>query len=670
MRLFSHRNIVMQSLFLALVLAAGLAVPAAAQTTSGYISGTVVDIQHAAVPNATVTANEDEKKYTLTTKSDGEGRFVFPQVAPGTYRITVQAPGFKEREQRNVVVNANDRIALGDMMAEVGAVTEHVEVSALGALLQTESADRESALVNKQILNVANNSRSPLDLVKAVPGVVSTINLATAGPGGLASISANGARQNSNQAMINGIGNTDTGSNGSLNVTVSIDSVEEFKILTGVYQAEYGRAMGAQINIVTKSGSSDLHGSGYFYHRNDSLNANNWLNNRNGTPRNLFRFNDFGYTLGGPVVIPKIVNGRQKLFFFVSEEFQRQLQPVATKFVTTPTTAERGGDFSNSVDLNGSKIIIYDPTTSGCTGSPCYNGHLPFPNNQIPSARLYGPGVALLKLLPTPNVSNSCSLLGPGASGCVKGYDYQSQFSTQYPRREDLVRMDYNITSNQRLFGHFIYNSNTYQGLEPGPFVFGSNMPIDNIFYANPGHGWAVGHSWTLSPTMTNELNVGSTFNAIRIDTSGTKYTRTASGVTLPLLYPSADQEDLVPQVSFSGSHIGNNPTFGTADAPFVNHNTTFDLTDNVAKIWGKHALKFGMYLDRSWKDQTSFGDFNGSYNFNDNSANPYDTNFGFSNAALGVYNSMDQAANMINGQYRYWQLEFYAQDTFKVTPR
>jgi len=146
--------------------------------------------------------------------------------------------------------------------------------------------------------NIAVNSRSYLDLVKLVPGVVSTVNLQTAGPGGLGSISANGTRTNSNQLTINGISNVDTGSNGGANVTISLDSVQEFKILTGVYQAEYGRSMGAQISVATKSGTSQYHGSGYWFHRHDSLNANNWLSNRNGLPRQLFRFNDVGATFG------------------------------------------------------------------------------------------------------------------------------------------------------------------------------------------------------------------------------------------------------------------------------------------------------------------------------------------------------------------------------------
>jgi len=627
------------------------------QTTSGSIAGNVVDAQHAALPNAAVTAKELQQQFTVNTKTDESGRFVFPQVPPGTYTIAVEAPGFKRMERAGVVLNANDKLAIGEITMEVGAVTEQIEVSASAITLQTESAERSAALVSKQMENIAVNSRSYLDLVKLVPGVVSTVNLQTAGPGGLSSISVNGTRVNSNQLTINGISNVDTGSNGSVNVTLSLDSVQEFKILTGVYQAEYGRAMGAQISVVTKSGTSDLHGSAYWFHRHDGLNANNWFNNRNGLPRNLFRFNDLGFTVGGPVYIPKILQSRQKLFFFWSEEFQRQLRPQGFRQLTVPTAAERGGDFSKSVDNNGNPFTIRDYTTGA-----------PFPGNVIPANRLYAPGIALLKMLPSPNVSNSCAL-NPGAGGCIKGYDYQSQISDQYPRREDLIRIDYNLNSKMRLFGHWINNNNTYSSYY-GSFVLGSNTPLSPIQYANPGYGWAIGTTYVIGPTLTNEFNFGVTNNSILIDETGNQYTRATSGVNLPLLYPNAVQRDYVANPSFGGSRLANGPTFGTSDAPFINYNTTFDITDGVAKIWDRHAFKFGMYMQRSRKNQTSFGAFDGSYNFGDNSSNPYDTGYGYANAALGVYNSFSQAANFINGQYRYWNIEFYAQDTWKVTPR
>jgi len=281
-----------------------------AQTISGSIAGNVLDAQRAALPNAAVTAKDVQQQFNFTTRTDESGRFAFPQVPPGTYSLTIEAPGFKRMTRDNIALSANDKLALGDLIMEVGAVTESIEVSAQAVTLQTESAERSAALVSKQIENIAVNGRSYLALAGIAPGVVSTVNLATAGPGGLANISANGTRTNSNQLTINGISNVDTGSNGSVNVTLSLDSIQEFKMLTGVYQAEYGRSMGAQINVVTKTGSSDLHGSAYWFHRHDDLNANSWINNRNNLPRSLFRFNDLGFTIGGPVYIPKILKSR------------------------------------------------------------------------------------------------------------------------------------------------------------------------------------------------------------------------------------------------------------------------------------------------------------------------------------------------------------------------
>lgn len=226
------------------------------QTISGSIAGGVVDPQHAAVPNAAVTATEQEQKFTLTTKTDDAGRFVFTQLPPGTYTITVESPGFKKFDRSGIKLNANDKLALGEIAMEVGAISEQVEVSGTLVTLQTESAERSTALISTQMENIASNGRSYLDLVKLVPGAVSTANFATGTPGGLANISVNGVRTNSNQLTLNGISNVDTGSNGAANASISLDSVQELKILTGVYQAEYGRSMGAQINVVSKTGSS------------------------------------------------------------------------------------------------------------------------------------------------------------------------------------------------------------------------------------------------------------------------------------------------------------------------------------------------------------------------------------------------------------------------------
>ena len=642
-----------------------LAAAGFAQTTSGSMAGSIVDPSRAAVPNVQVAATEQEHNLTFTTNTDENGRFVFAQIPPGHWTLTIEAKGFKKYEQAGITLNANEKLALGELVMQVGTLTEAIEVSATAAKLQTESAERGTSLVGTQMQNIAVNSRSYLDLVKLVPGVVSTVDLRTAGTGGPANIAANGNRFNSNNVMLNGLSNIDSGSNGNVNATVSLDSVQEYKILTGVYQAEYGRSMGAQISVVTKSGSSEFHGSTYWFHRHDDLNANTWINNRQaigqgGNPRALFRFNDLGYTIGGPVILPKL-RTKDKLFFFWSQEFQRQLRPNTARNVSVPTALERKGDFSQSVDNNGNPFTIKDP---GSNGSP-------FPNNVIPSNRLYAPGTALLSFFPLPNISNSCAMT-PGAPGCIKGYDYTSQISDSYPRREDLVRIDYNVTSKARVYGHYLQNNNTYNSYY-GTWIAGSNIPVTPITVANPGYSWGVGSTYVFGPTMTNEFNMGASHNSYLIDATTDAYSRTKTGVNLPMLYPNAVQNDWLPYVVFNGSRLANSVSLNTGNvgaAPFINYNTMIDIADNISKVAGAHTLKFGVYVQRSRKNQTSFGAFDGNYNFGDTSANPYDTNYGFANAALGVYQTFSQAANFINGQYRYTNLEFFAQDTWKINSR
>ena len=622
-----------------------------AQNITGSMAGRVVDQQGSTVPNATVTVTEPSKKVTIVQKTSGAGDFLFAGLLPGSYSIAVESVGFKKLTRSDIALDANDKLSVGDLTLEVGALTDSIEVSAQTALLQTESVERSATVTEKQIENIEVNGRNALDMAKLVPGVQFTTGTSYAvgsSSNGANDFTVNGARPSQNQLSINGIGNVDTGNNGGMNVAVSIDSVAEFKILTGSYQAEYGRSAGGQIAVVTKSGTDTFHGSGYWYHRNDGLNANTYINNVRGLAKPLFRYNDPGYTVGGPIYIPKVFErARHKAFFFFSQEYQRQLSPNTARNVLVPTALERKGDFSQSVNNNGAKLtFINDPLTQ-----------TPFPGMLVPQNRIYAPGQALLNLFPLPNTPQ------------VSNFNFTSQFPGQAPRRETLVRLDYNITDHLRVFGHFI--DNQQPTVAPyGSFVLGLNVPIANIANPIPGRSIAAGATWVINPTMTNEFNWGFTHNSILIDETGTVLTTGTSGINLPELYPSAVQNSYLPAVNFNGTRISATPSIGTGDAPFINYNTTIDISDNLTKVWGAHTIKGGIYMQRSRKNQTSFASFNGSYNFGDNPSNPYDTGFGFSNALLGVYNTYNQAANHINGFYRYWNIEQFVQDTWKVTPR
>jgi Carboxypeptidase regulatory-like domain/TonB-dependent Receptor Plug Domain len=634
-------------IFACLVLAA---LQLSAQTITGSISGRVFDPQGAAVANATVTAADPNKNFRQVTKTGEQGEFGFAALPPGNYTISVESTGFKRLDQTGLTLHAEDKLALGELRLELGAVNETVEVSSDAALLQTESVDRSATITGKQMENIEVNGRNPLEMTRLIPGVVENTNFQVGGTGGIGNIQVNGNRGSANMLTINGVDDLDTGSNGSQNVTVSLDATQEFKILTGIYQAEYGRNAGAQISIVTKSGTDQFHGSGYWYHRHDDLNANSWLNNAKGLPRSKFRYNDVGYTIGGPIFIPKLLRQtKDKLFFFVSEEWQEQLAPNSVRNVEVPTALERQGNFSQSVDSSGKPVTIKNPLTG-----------LAFPNNTVPQNQMYAPGIALLNLFPLPNVTGQT------------GYNYSSQLPNGQNRREDMVRIDYTLRDNLRFWGHYINNSQPF--VYPyGSFVLGINVPVVPIQYLNPGYSYAFGGTWLVNPTMTNEFNFGVSHNSIDIDETGNKLTRTTSGVNLPLLFPGAVQKDYIPGFTFAGSRITSSfaPVFtSVGDAPFVNYNTVLNWNDNLTMIAGSHTIKLGGFFERSRKNQTSFGNNNGQYNFGDTSANPYDTGYGFANAAVGVYQSFDQAQNYINGQYRYWNIEGFLQDTWKITPR
>ncbi len=417
-----------------------LAVQGYAQSITGSLNGRVVDQQGSAVPNAKVTANEPTKKVTVVTNTTGAGDFSIAGLEPGTYSVSVEATGFKKLTRPDIPLDASDKIALGDLVLQIGSVTEAIEVSATAVTLQTESVERGSAVTGTQISNINVDGRSPLDLAKLVPGVQFTVGATYAvgnAANGANNFTANGTRPSQKQVTINGIGDVDTGNNGGMNASVSNDSIAEFKILTGAYQAEYGRSAGAQLQLVTKSGTSQFHGSGYLYHRNEGLNANTFLDNIRPqfgltvTPKPLFRYNDPGYTIGGPIPLRKW-NLKSKLFFFWSEEWQEQLVPNTAHNATVPTALERKGDFSQSVSsANHKPVTIYDPTTGQ-----------PFPGNVIPENRIWAPGQALLNLYPLPNQSLAANSNLPGGAT----YNYQTQLPGSSPRREDLLRLDYNLT--------------------------------------------------------------------------------------------------------------------------------------------------------------------------------------------------------------------------------
>ncbi len=638
-----------------------------AQTTSASVSGSAKDAQGAVLPGAAVTLTSNTQGTVVTVQTDSLGNFLFPYVKPDSYTLKISLVGFQSVQRTPVTVNANDRIAAGAFTLQIGNVAESVTVTGNVQDIQLRSGERAYTLEGKALENIAVNGRSFFGLVGLVPGVIPG---PTQGGGSVEQVtqvsnfSANGARSNSNNMTIDGVANIDTGDNGGNMAQTNLDAVAEFKVLTSSYQAEYGRAIGAQVQVVTKSGSQNFSGSAYWYARRSQWNENTWFNIRSNTAMAQSARNDRGFTVGGPIFIPGRFNVEKKrLFFFFSQEFQRRTDPVGEQRVTVPTALERKGDFSQSVDANGNP---YPYIKDYATGLPCSASNTSgcFADGgvlgRIPANRLYAPTLAALSVFPAPNVSGQV------------GYNYKSQTPSSQPLDQTLFRTDYQLSDSWRLTGRYMFHTNTNElpyGMSG--WSIGGNLDTMQVISNTPGRNWMVSTTGILNNTTALEISVGSAHNSLEHYTTATNLTRAGAGLSsLPMLYPSAIQNDYIPSFTYGGGRIANAPVFRINQAPFTNFNTTYDVVANLTKVVGAHALKAGFYYQHSLKPQSAFASFNGAVDFSNSTSNIYDSQHPFANAALGIYNTFAQASTYAKPEWQYTNIEWYLQDNWKIKNR
>ena len=355
--------------FLSLILALLWIGPALfGQAGTGSISGTVTDSSGLPIIKVTVSLLQVRSSAVREAQTNERGDFVFSSVEPGEYNLSVSAKGFKKFEKESLMVSSGERLPVGTMSLQLGAVSDTVTVTAEGTTVQTASSERSGLVTGEQVENLLISSRKVVDLVQTLPGVVN--NDTSPQIDRYFYFNVQGERQNTNNLAVDGmpVNNFGNGFNGI--VGVSMDSVSEVKVLLTNYQAEYGRNAGANITMVSKSGARDFHGLVSYFKRHEQFNANNFFNNQQGLNKPRYRFNTWTYNIGGPVYVPKLFNTkREKLFFFWSQEFW-PIKSGGTGSVTVPTALERKGDFSQSIDVNGKPIVITDATgpVSGLSG--------------------------------------------------------------------------------------------------------------------------------------------------------------------------------------------------------------------------------------------------------------------------------------------------------------
>ena len=347
-----------------------------AQSNSGQISGSIHDPSGAVIPGASVTlTNTDRDQLVRTVTTDSQGFYSAPQLPLGHYKITVTDSGFKQQDIQGITLHVDDALTFNATLS-VGSTSQLVTVNAAALQVDTESATNATLINGKQIVQLPLNNRNYEQLVQLQPGVAygggDQLYIGLSNPFGetnVVSFSINGQRNSANNWTVDGADNVDRGSNLTLLIYPSVDAIAEFKTLRNTYSAAFGRSASGQIDVITKSGTHDFHGNAYEFFRNDVLDANYFFSKHSGTPRPPLRYNDFGYTLGGPVFIPHIYNSqRNKTFFFFSQELRRVITYAPLVFTGVPTAAERGGVFPNQVCANTActagtnQITTLDPT--------------------------------------------------------------------------------------------------------------------------------------------------------------------------------------------------------------------------------------------------------------------------------------------------------------------
>jgi hypothetical protein len=615
--------------------------PAMSQQSTGTIRGIVQDSQGGLMPGATVTLeNQSQGSVAGEVVTNKEGAFVFPGLLPSTYSLTVTAPGFKKYAEKDIMLRIGDNLGIPPVVMQVGGLTETVQVEANAQQLETVDASRSNVINGTQLVDLGLQTRNFTGLLVTIAGnTPDTQNF------------INGARDSSMTYAIDGVSVMDTGSM-SLGTRVSVDSIGEFKVLTNSQTAEYGRSSGATLSAVTKSGTRDFHGSGYFFKRGEWMNANTYTNNYNKIARPKSRVMIAGYTFGGPVYIPGVFNtNKDKLFFFFSHEWNRT-RSVTTQSLFLPTAAERLGDFSATKSpFSGQPVTIKDPATGKQYE---YNGV----KNVIPPSQLNDWGKKILNFYPLPNFQN---VSGPSYN------DYRI-YSSVSPIFDQVYRVDYNVSQNHRIFVRYIRNAT--DNISPcGTQVGGSNNLCLTSFESNP-RPYAISGNLTsiLSAKMTNEFLYGHNQNwgSIAPSDSNSPFYKSVSGLNLPLLYPDADPIGLIPNFTYGLG--GSSPFTSFTGIPSAQGTPLSNWSDNLTMLAGDHSLKFGIFIETGQKDISANLPVSGAFDFSQDSGNPGDTGYAYANALLGNFRTYQQASKYLYNFFKYSNVEWYAQDTWKIT--
>src|SRR5579864_7006092 len=638
--------------------------PLFAQKYTGTITGTVTDPQGAVVSGAQVTVTNQGTADTRTVTSNASGIYVAPELAVGAYTVSVKSPNFKEFVAKDLAVDPSSTATLNAVLV-VGAGGEQVTVEASTVVVETTTSAVSNVVEGNEIRELPLNGSNFVELTQLMPGVspASFFNVEKKGLEGGVDFSVNGNNVTNNLFLVDGVNNNDIGSNRTILIYPSTQSIQEFTMLRNSYGPEYGQAAGAVVNIVTRGGTNQLHGAAIYRGRNTALNATDYFNTRNNLPKDVFHRNDYGFNIGGPAI-------KDKLFFFWSEEWNKEIRGLS-RTAEVPTAAEHVGNFSNPRPGTFANGGACDPTPSlGPT---------------VPN--LSKAGFLIVQNFPNPNLANPVNCANWGAS-----------FGAPVPWREDNVRGDFHITKTLSLMGRYTFDS----WAQPAPSTLGywgdDLWPGIESSWAQPSRQVTLKLTKLLGSTAVNDLQVSYAANAINITRAGTgadipaNPLGIAAGHVDPTTFTQMQNAASLPYFPLSTKALGINmgqPLFWgngivggesisggsggfQAIGPWHNNEQLLILTDNFSKVVGTHTFKAGFLATQNQKNErnTSASGENGAYwsTVGDSwGGTPSSGNGVFDMLNLGTEWGWGEQSTNPFAVMRWHDFEFYGGDNWKV---
>lgn len=603
------------------------------QEVNATLTGAVTDSSSAAIQGASVTIhNDDTNTDVRTVNTDNSGNYTVTNLPAGRYTVTIKSTGFQTFVGTEVQLHVAEKRSL-DAQLTPGSITQTVSVQETATPVQTSSAAQASTITGAQVRELELDNRNFEQLVTLQPGVVSGLPaVVNFGISNTDDIAVNGARGSANNWTVDGADINDSGSNLTLTNVPSVDAIQEFTLGRSSYDAQYGRSGGGQILVATKSGTSEFHGDAYEFVRNDILNANDFFANSSGTPKAPERYNDFGFTIGGPLFIPKVYKkSESKTFFFWSEEWRKTSQP-GTDVATVPTAAELSGTFVGT-QLNPASAPAGCITNNVAANSAQINPACFSQNAKVYIANIYSKFPA--------NAAN--------------GTEYITNTVAENNYRQDIVRLDQNITEKVHLFGRYMQDS--VPTTEPGGLFAGEPLPgISSTATNAPGKNIVANASWTLSPTVVNETAFNYTWGAINSNITGIVNSPSFLGGLSGGL-PYTDPYGRVPGITITGITGLALPT-----APYFERNIDKNFLDNFSIVKGNHAIRTGVSIQWMTKTENAVNPSNGNFTFRNADGNP-----AFANFLLGNASEFTQDSRDIIPHLDYFNLEAFIQDDWKV---